>query len=167
MFNEMSNPAFNNTSFTQCNILFMEPEKEMHPSMLRFYEAMKALKGVEGQSAAAKVLNMSPQKLNNWESRGISAEAAIEVECTIGCRAAWLRNGNGEMLSPNVVIDRAQPLVARDPVPENIQAIMDDLSKIDPDEAELWRMNLMVMAKKARNENRRETDQYEPRRKSR
>lgn len=69
----------------------------MHESMSRLYRAARELGGVTGQSAVARALNESPQTVKNWEKRGISAEGAITAERVFGCRAAWVRNRDGEM----------------------------------------------------------------------
>lgn len=66
--------------------------------MTRLYAAAKFLRNVEGQSDVAKLLNnTSPQRLNNWEARGISNEGLLEAQELIGCDAIWLRDGKGEM----------------------------------------------------------------------
>jgi hypothetical protein len=69
----------------------------MHKSAERLYQAVKEVRAVEGQSAVARLLTESPQTVKNWESRGISADGAIKVERLIGCRAAWLIDGAGDM----------------------------------------------------------------------
>ena len=69
----------------------------MHEQMTRLYTAAKDLRDVEGQSAVAKILNMSPQTLNNWEARGISNEGLLKAQEIIGCDAIWVRDGKGEM----------------------------------------------------------------------
>jgi transcriptional regulator with XRE-family HTH domain len=86
------------------------PEEVMHPSMARLYEAAKTLRQKEGQSEVARLLNYSPQRLNNWERRGISREGAVEAEKTIGCSANWLLDGTGAMASgwPFESIDQAK-----------------------------------------------------------
>jgi hypothetical protein len=73
------------------------PDDEMHPSMARLYEAAKTLRETEGQSAVARLLNYSPQRLKNWESRGISQEGAVHAQNMVGCSANWLLHGTGAM----------------------------------------------------------------------
>ena len=70
----------------------------MHDSMVRLYEAAKTIKKVEGQSALAVVLGETPQVVNNWEARGISAAGALKAQARIGCDANWLMRGVGAML---------------------------------------------------------------------
>lgn len=86
----------NNATFSFRTIPYM-PE-EIHESALRLYKAAKELKQVEGKSSVAKLLNESPQTLNNWEGpRGISAQGAIKAQAEIGCDANWLLTGRGHM----------------------------------------------------------------------
>ena len=75
-----------------CNDNFL-----MHPTTKRLYTAAAELRGIEGQSAVAQAMNVSPQRLNNWEERGISKDGMILAEQTIGCSALWLKTGTGEM----------------------------------------------------------------------
>ena len=69
----------------------------MHIHMERLYQAAKELRQADGQSAVARLLNVSPQRINNWEARGISSEGLLEAQKTIGCNAIWVRDGVGEM----------------------------------------------------------------------
>lgn len=69
----------------------------MHPSAERLYKAAKELKGAEGQSAVARLLNESPQNINNWESRGVSRPGAIKAQAALGCDANWVLTGGGQM----------------------------------------------------------------------
>lgn len=66
--------------------------------MARLYEAAKALRGIEGQSELARVLNTSPQTVNNWEARGISKIGMITALKTFGCSVTWLTSGEGPMV---------------------------------------------------------------------
>lgn len=93
MFNRMSNTPFNNELFSA------EKIAAMHETMERLYLAAKELAETEGQTAVAKLLNASPQKLNNWEARGMSKQGMLEAEEVIGVSAHWLRTGTGEMNS--------------------------------------------------------------------
>ena len=69
----------------------------MHETMARLYDAAKALKETEGQSAVARLLDELPQTLNNWETRGVSQQGAVKSQDKIGCDAVWLLQGAGEM----------------------------------------------------------------------
>jgi phage repressor protein C with HTH and peptisase S24 domain len=69
----------------------------MHPSMERLYKAAKEMKGVEGQSALARLLTMSPQRIKGWEDRGVSKQGAITAQRVIGCSALWITEEIGRM----------------------------------------------------------------------
>lgn len=84
----------------------------MNEQMERLYEAARALHGVEGQSAVARLLNASPQTLKNWESRGVSKNGMLTAERTIGCSALWIESGEGEMLAPFSPLQREVSNVA-------------------------------------------------------
>jgi DNA-binding XRE family transcriptional regulator len=91
MFSHIVNTVFNNTLFN-CPII-----PAMHEQMKRLYAAAKNLRDVEGQSAVAKLLNVSPQTINNWEARGISNEGLLKAQEVIGCDAIWVRDGGRPM----------------------------------------------------------------------
>jgi len=69
----------------------------MHETAVRLYEAAKALKGLSEPTAVARAMNISPQVLNNWERRGMSAEGILAAEEFIGCESRWLKTGAGSM----------------------------------------------------------------------
>lgn len=68
---------------------------EIHESAKRLYEVAEKLLQVTGQTALAKLLNESPQAVNNWESRGVSERGALKAQAVIGCDANWLLTGEG------------------------------------------------------------------------
>ena len=70
----------------------------IHPTMKRLYQAAREIKGKEGQSAVARLLDESPQTLNNWEARGMSKQGMMKAEEILGCRANWLATGRGEAI---------------------------------------------------------------------
>lgn len=70
----------------------------MHESMKRLYEAARILKGAETPTEVAKLLDTTPQVLNNWERRGISKEGLLTAQEAIGCRAEWVKKGIGLMV---------------------------------------------------------------------
>lgn len=70
----------------------------MHPQMARLYEAAEKIKGITGQSAAARLLAVTPECLCNWEVRGVSPEGMLDAQEILGCNAVWLRKGIGPML---------------------------------------------------------------------
>lgn len=67
----------------------------MHEQMKRLYEAAKRQKGLEGKSAVANLLNMSPQALNNWEARGMSKDGIFAASEILNISAIWLAEGKG------------------------------------------------------------------------
>jgi phage repressor protein C with HTH and peptisase S24 domain len=91
MFKNKSNAAFNTDLFSA------EKIDGMHETMERLYLAAKELAETEGQTAVANLLNASPQKVNNWEARGMSKEGMLIAEERIGVSAHWLRTGVGSM----------------------------------------------------------------------
>ena len=69
----------------------------MHEQMKRLYEAAQILKRVYGQSELARLFNVSPQTIHNWQVRGISKQGMLKAQETIGCSASWLETGTGHM----------------------------------------------------------------------
>lgn len=92
-FKQKSNATFNNILLPSPRIAFM------HPQMKRLYEAAEAMKGITGQSALARALNMSPQVVKNWETRGVSKQGMMEAEAIIGCSWNWIKTGQGSMVA--------------------------------------------------------------------
>lgn len=77
----------------------------MHEQMKRLYEAAGSLKGIIGQSKLARALNVSPQTVKNWESRGVSREGTLAAQRIIGCSAVWVETGEGPMQADNMPED--------------------------------------------------------------
>ncbi|WP_157651453.1 hypothetical protein [Burkholderia ubonensis] len=94
MFINIANAAFNNKAFASPTIGSM---RAIHETTQRLYDAAKELRDVEGPANVARLLNESPQLLNNWERRGMSAAGIIKAAAAIGCRAEWLKSGVGDM----------------------------------------------------------------------
>lgn len=97
MFNSAVNTTCNNILFTYANMRGMTKGK-IHPTAARLLEAAKLLKGADGPSDVARLLGVSPQKVTNWKSRGVSTEGMLDAQRLIGCRAIWLQTGEGEMI---------------------------------------------------------------------
>ncbi|WP_052812281.1 helix-turn-helix domain-containing protein [Xanthomonas campestris] len=67
---------------------------DMHDSMRRLYKAAAALSPpISGQSELARRVGQSPQTVNNWEARGISAAGATKVQQMLGISSTWTREG--------------------------------------------------------------------------
>lgn len=76
----------------------------------RLYEAAEKLKGVSGQSNLARLLNVSPQVVKNWETRGVSASGLVNAAKVIGVSVAWVETGEGEMAAIKQPQSNAKPL---------------------------------------------------------
>ncbi|MDE1179467.1 LexA family transcriptional regulator [Paraburkholderia sp.] len=73
-------------------------ERVIHGTAARLFLAAKEMKGVEGPSDVARLLDVVPQSITNWSSRGVSREGALKAQALIGCDATWLLTGVGEMV---------------------------------------------------------------------
>ena len=71
----------------------------MHPTMVRLYEAAWLLHRVKKPGKLARLLNVSPQLVHNWESRGMSSKGMLEAQRSVGCSATWLETGEPPMLA--------------------------------------------------------------------
>ncbi|WP_082887485.1 helix-turn-helix domain-containing protein [Bordetella ansorpii] len=74
--------------------------KPMHVQMARLYEAARAAKRLSGtadQRELAELLNVAPQNVNNWESRGPSKEAMLQAQFSYDVNATWVATGKGPM----------------------------------------------------------------------
>lgn len=67
----------------------MEAASAMHPSASRLYQ-VAALLGDHSTAAIAKRMNTSVQKVQNWESRGVSREGALHAQLVYGHDANWI-----------------------------------------------------------------------------
>lgn len=76
----------------------MKEIRKVHETASRLLAAAKALSGTEGPSDVARLLGVSPQRITNWMTRGVSKEGALDVQRIIGCSATWLLTGKGEMV---------------------------------------------------------------------
>ena len=99
MFIHIANAPFNNATFTSPTICRM---RKLHETAERLYRAAKKLRGVEGPANVGRLLNESPQLINNWERRGMSAAGMIRAASVIGCRADWLKTGEGRMADEGI-----------------------------------------------------------------
>lgn len=72
--------------------------KEMNERMQRLYEAAREagyLTGESDQATLARLLNVAPQNVSNWESRGPSGEAVLSAQEILGVSATWVLKGTG------------------------------------------------------------------------
>lgn len=86
MFKQVANTACNNILFNAHRIGCMA---KVHQSMQRLYQAARE-KNIVGQSAVARALNVSPQVVKNWESRGVSEKGARQAHAVFACDPTWL-----------------------------------------------------------------------------
>ena len=92
----------------------------------RLYEAAEKLKGVSGQSNLARLLNVSPQVVKNWETRGVSASGLVNAAKVIGVSVAWGETGEGEMAAIKQPQSNALPLGKIDEWDNNTPLSEDD-----------------------------------------
>lgn len=75
--------------------------RKMDEKTERLYEAARAAKLLDAateQSSLARLLNVAPQNVHNWEKRGVSKDAAIEAQRLLGISATWVLYGTGPMM---------------------------------------------------------------------
>ena len=65
---------------------------QIHPSVAGLYEAAR-LRGHDAPAVVARALNVSAQRLQNWEERGISKEGALAAQRLYGADANELLEG--------------------------------------------------------------------------
>ena len=85
---------FNNAVFSTGTITAMA---KIHPTTERLYTAARELRDVTGQSAVARLLDISPQVIKNWEARGVSEGGALKAQKHVGCDANWVLYGEQQM----------------------------------------------------------------------
>lgn len=85
---------FNNALFSAGTITAMA---KIHPTTERLYTAARELRDVTGQSAVARLLDISPQVMKNWEARGVSEGGALKAQKHVGCDANWVLYGEQQM----------------------------------------------------------------------
>lgn len=72
--------------------------KALHDQMARLYEAAREsgrLSGDADQTEMARLLNVAPQNVHNWEKRGPSKEALLDAQAAFGVNATWVLTGSG------------------------------------------------------------------------
>ncbi len=67
----------------------------MHESMIRVYKLAES-KGITSQAALARILNVSSQRIKNWETRGISKEGAMIAAEIFNSDVNFIYSGIGE-----------------------------------------------------------------------
>jgi ribose 1,5-bisphosphokinase PhnN len=84
--------------------------RRVHPSFERLMLAFGRHAGVDERAAQAEIarrLKLSPQRVTNWKTRGVSKEGALELERQTGVAAQWVLDGVGptklEFASPSQI----------------------------------------------------------------
>lgn len=75
--------------------------RKMDEKAERLYEAARTAKLLDPaaeQTSLARLLNVAPQNVHNWEKRGVSKDAAIEAQLRLGISATWVLYGEGPMM---------------------------------------------------------------------
>ncbi|WP_250507645.1 XRE family transcriptional regulator [Caballeronia sp. GAFFF3] len=130
-FNQKANTMLNNKVFNFENI------RGMHETTARLYEAARLLRGLTTPTEIARLLNVAPQNVNNWERRGMSKAAMLDAQEKLGCSAVWLMTGEGTMLGSAPVPssndsskrDRSRPEIEKsDRTESDIVISSDDLA---------------------------------------
>lgn len=95
MFKAPVNTLCNNILFSGLTMLTMpsDSQSQLHPSVEALYRA--AMSHDDRQPAdVARRMNVSPQVLQNWESRGISKQGALQAQRTYDVDATALMRGD-------------------------------------------------------------------------
>lgn len=89
--------------------------------MTRLYAAFEEVaraanpKAKVGQSALARKLRTSPQRVKNWESRGISQRGAQDAQLILGVNATWILYGTGPAFVGRPTLPTVSHLSTLDP----------------------------------------------------
>lgn len=92
----MSNTMFSHQAGHPHKLHIME--KAFDRMILAAFE----IKKWNGPAEVARKLGKSDQVLTNWKSRGIPRAEIMDIADAIGCRAHWLRDGTGTMISQDM-----------------------------------------------------------------
>lgn len=133
----------NNTLFNQ------ETMPAMHESMVRLYKIAFDAEKIQGSSALAARLITSPQRVKNWEYRGVSEAGAIQAQKVFGCDVNVLLGRAGHTYQPN---KKAASLVANQqgPTPWNWpfrEVTPDKWALLDQDEKDNFEKLILATVK--------------------
>lgn len=113
MFNAAVNVLCINDLFTSPTLDSVK-QAPMNAKTARLYNAVQARRKMAAPPTPTQVagtLNISVQRLHNWNTRGPSAQALLELQELSGVNAAWVTTGQGPMFITS------EPLTAREPTP--------------------------------------------------
>lgn len=129
MFKRKSNTTCNNILFSRAKIEFM------HESMKRLYAVARATKDIVGQTSLANALNTSPQRVKNWEERGVSKEGLLAAERLFGCSPTFIETGR---YPPSI---GQQSFMASEPHPvirdQNVSDLIAAAERLSPADAKM------------------------------
>lgn len=86
--------------------------RQIHPAMERMFAAARrrGLLGKDEATGMARLLNASPQAVNNWCTRGPSKQARLDLQRSTGISATWIETGEGpETIANGAASASAQP----------------------------------------------------------
>lgn len=130
MLTQNANGLFNTPCAGSWIIPRMRKEaSEVHAQMQRLYMAARELRKRETKADVARLLHVSDQVLNGWESRGISSKGLIEVAAALGVNHLWLRDGTGEMLGTGTIISGGSL--------EDVAELVSFYGRLDPKDREM------------------------------
>ena len=92
--------------------LTMSKAKQIHPAMLRLYDAvvsMRLIGGENRQSAIALLLNVPSQNVKHWENRGPSKEIRLRCQAEFGINATWIETGSNHLSPLKADIEQESP----------------------------------------------------------
>lgn len=75
----------------------------MQPSMEALYKIAREKKTINSPAAVARVMNVTQQRMKNWESRGISKEGAMKAQAIFGLDANALLKADTANLPANEI----------------------------------------------------------------
>jgi SOS-response transcriptional repressor LexA len=111
----------------------------MHETTRRLFEAARELRGEETLTGVAALIGTTPQRLKNWETRGMSQEGILDAAQRLGIDAGWIRSGVGQMRHQKQNVSSA---VIRSTVPLISWVQAGSLSEVQdvflPGEADEW-----------------------------
>lgn len=86
--------------------------RQIHPAMARMFAAARrrGLLGKDEAMGMARLLNASPQAVNNWCTRGPSKQARLDLQRSTGISATWIETGEGpETIASSAIAPPALP----------------------------------------------------------
>lgn len=109
----------------------------MHEHMARIYTAASKTGRLDEdhrQASLARLLNVSVQNVNNWESRGPSKEGLLQAQEFLGINATWVLTGQGPLLIEGYDIGKSVKWPFRKIYPQQLFTLSDEeLNEIEED----------------------------------